>query len=126
MVIERLQYFYELCNKPYNTIDEAEQCEQRCSRLAESPSIVELNLSPRTFNVLYYANINTINDLTKMSEQELLKIKGLGKWSFNELKLRHEEYGARLAKIDQKQRKRDFNISKYLSTRRSNEKHDPN
>lgn len=79
MVIGRMQYFCELCNKPYNSIAEAEQCEIRCSRLAESPGIKDLNLSSRTFNALYYANINTINDLTKLSEQELLKIKGIGK-----------------------------------------------
>lgn len=100
MVIERIQYLCELCKESYNSIDEAEQCEIRCSRLAEYPGIKNLNLSPRTFNALYYANINTINDLIKLSEQELLKIKGIGKWSFNELKLRLEEHGVTIAKKD--------------------------
>lgn len=100
MVIERIQYFCELCNMPYNSIAEAQQCEIRCSRLAESTGIKDLNLSPRTVNALYYANINTINDFAKLSDQELRKIKGIRKWSYAELKLRLEEHGVTLAKKD--------------------------
>lgn len=106
---------------PYNSIAEAEQCELQCSRLAESLGIEELNLSRRTYNTLYYANINTINDLTKLSKKEILKIKGIGEWSYNELKLRLEELGVTLTKGDPKQPKSDFSIRKYMSERRLKE-----
>ena len=121
MVIERIQYFCEICNVSYNSIAEAEQCELLCSRLAESLGIEELNLSRRTYNALYYANINTINDLSKLSKQGLLKIKGIGDWSFNELKLRLEEHGVTLTKGDPKQPKKKFSIRKYMSERQSKE-----
>lgn len=60
MVIERMQYFCELCNKPYNCMDEAERCELQCSHLAESLGIEELNFSRRTYNSLYNANKNRV------------------------------------------------------------------
>ena len=45
------------------TLNQAEDCEKHCRRLAVSPGIEKLDLSPRVFNALYYAEIHTVGDL---------------------------------------------------------------
>ena len=44
-----------------------------------------LNLTQRSYNCLKRANINTVEELTKRSRGDLLKIRNLGKRSFNEI-----------------------------------------
>ena len=88
MVIERVITIYvcEFCQKQYTDMFEAEECEKICRRFADSPGIEKLKLSPRAFNALYYAKINTIGELVQLSEKELSKIKGLGQASLRKVK----------------------------------------
>ena len=81
MVKERVvtQYVYELCQKAFTAREDAGDCESRCHRFAESSGLEVLNLSPRTFNALYWFGLNTVRDISRMSEQELKKIKGSAK-----------------------------------------------
>ena len=95
MVKERVvtQYVCELCQKDFLTREAAEDCENRCHRLAESPGLEVLNLSTRTFNALNWFGLNTVGEVVQMSDQALHKIKGLGDGSFNEIKVKLAEYG---------------------------------
>lgn len=55
-----------------------------------------LNLTQRSYNCLKRANINTVEELTKRSKWNLLKIRNLGKGSFNEIQSELESYGLKL------------------------------
>ncbi len=48
-------------------------------------TIEELDLSVRSFNCLKRAGINTVNDLIDKSEEEMMKVRNLGKKSFDEV-----------------------------------------
>ena len=56
-------------------------------------SIEELELSVRSFNCLKRANINTVEELTKKSELDMMKVRNLGKKSFDEITHKLEELG---------------------------------
>ncbi|MBQ8823637.1 MAG: DNA-directed RNA polymerase subunit alpha [Ruminococcus sp.] len=49
-------------------------------------TIEELDLSVRSFNCLKRAGINTVEDLINKSEEEMMKVRNLGKKSFDEVK----------------------------------------
>ncbi len=56
-------------------------------------SIEELELSVRSFNCLKRANINTVEELTKKSELDMMKVRNLGKKSFDEITHKLEDLG---------------------------------
>lgn len=56
-------------------------------------SIEELELSVRSFNCLKRANINTVEELTKKTELDMLKVRNLGKKSFDEITHKLEDLG---------------------------------
>ena len=49
-------------------------------------TIEDLDLSVRSFNCLKRANINTVRDLVAMTEEELIKVRNLGRKSLEEVK----------------------------------------
>ncbi len=59
-------------------------------------TIEELELSVRSFNCLKRANINTVEELTEKTEEEMMKVRNLGKKSLDEVKFKLEELGLRL------------------------------
>lgn len=94
MVKERITTLYicEFCQKEYPDIKDAEKCESICRRFAISPGIEILNLSPRSFNALYNANIETVGELLELSEEELSKVRRLGPASQREVRSKLEQY----------------------------------
>ena len=56
-------------------------------------SIEELELSVRSFNCLKRANINTVEELTKKTELDMMKVRNLGKKSFDEITHKLEDLG---------------------------------
>lgn len=58
--------------------------------------IEALGLTLRSYHCLKRANIKTVEELTKRSRWDLLKIRNLGKRSFNEIQSRLESYGLKL------------------------------
>ena len=63
-------------------------------------SIEELELSVRSFNCLKRANINTVEELTRKSEDDMMKVRNLGKKSLDEVKHKLEELGLGLLPSD--------------------------
>ena len=55
--------------------------------------IEKLQLSPRSHNCLKRAQINTVGDVLRMSEEELLKIWNFGDKPLEELRERLHEHG---------------------------------
>jgi len=64
-------------------------------------SIEELELSVRSFNCLKRAAINTVEELTHKSEEDMMKIRNLGKKSLDEVKNKLEELGLSLRESDE-------------------------
>ena len=56
-------------------------------------TIEELELSVRAFNCLKRAGINTVGELTERSEEDMMKVRNLGKKSLDEVKIKLEELG---------------------------------
>ncbi len=56
-------------------------------------SIDELELSVRSYNCLKRAGINTVEELTKRSEADMMKVRNLGKKSLDEVKHKLAELG---------------------------------
>lgn len=76
-----------------------EKEEDRMEKKLEMP-IEELDLSVRSFNCLKRASIHTIQDLTCKSEEEMMKVRNLGKKSYDEVVLKLESLGLSLRKGD--------------------------
>lgn len=71
-------------------------CFNEKKMLQEDTPIEILNLTQRSYHCLKRANIKTVEELTKRSRGDLLKIRNLGKSSFNEIKSELESYGLKL------------------------------
>ncbi len=56
-------------------------------------TIEELELSVRSFNCLKRASINTVEELTERTEEDMMKVRNLGKKSLDEVKKKLEELG---------------------------------
>lgn len=60
-------------------------------------AIEEMDLSVRSYNCLKRANIHTVEDLTRKTEDEMLKVRNLGRKSLDEVILKLQSYGLSLA-----------------------------
>ena len=56
-------------------------------------SVEDLDLSVRSYNCLKRANIHTVEDLTKRSEDDMLKVRNLGRKSLEEVVKKLEDLG---------------------------------
>ena len=61
-------------------------------------AIEEMDLSVRSYNCLKRANIHTVEDLTKKTEDDMLKVRNLGRKSLDEVIQKLESYGLSLNK----------------------------
>ncbi|MBQ1404052.1 MAG: DNA-directed RNA polymerase subunit alpha [Lachnospiraceae bacterium] len=59
-------------------------------------TIEELELSVRSFNCLKRASINTVEELTQRTEEDMMKVRNLGKKSLDEVKQKLAELGLSL------------------------------
>lgn len=67
---------------------------------AREMTIEELELSVRSFNCLKRAAINTVEELTQKTEDDMMKVRNLGKKSLDEVKAKLEELGLSLKPSD--------------------------
>jgi DNA-directed RNA polymerase subunit alpha len=79
--------------------DEVDEDEERIRALLETP-VEELELSVRSSNCLKNANIKTIGDLTKKTEEEIAKTRNFGKKSLLEIKDKLKEWNLSLGMTD--------------------------
>jgi DNA-directed RNA polymerase subunit alpha len=61
-------------------------------------TIEELDLSVRSFNCLKRANINSVGDLISKSEEEMIKVRNLGRKSLEEVMHKLSMMGLALTK----------------------------
>ncbi len=64
-------------------------------------AIEDMDLSVRSYNCLKRANIHTVEDLTRKTEDDMLKVRNLGRKSLDEVIQKLESYGLSLAKKEE-------------------------
>ncbi len=64
-------------------------------------TVEELDLSVRSFNCLKRANINTVDELMQKTQEEMMKVRNLGKKSLEEVENKLAELGLSLKKEDE-------------------------
>ncbi len=82
-----------------NSNDEIDEEEERIRKLLGT-SVEELELTVRSSNCLKNANIRTIGDLTKKTEEEIAKTRNFGKKSLSEIKEKLKEWNLGLGMTD--------------------------
>jgi DNA-directed RNA polymerase subunit alpha len=89
---EHLALFINMSDTARDAEVLVEQEEDTMNRVLEMP-IEELDLSVRSYNCLKRASINTVQELIQRSEDEMLKVRNLGKKSLTEVKHKLNELG---------------------------------
>ncbi|MDC7234374.1 MAG: DNA-directed RNA polymerase subunit alpha, partial [Spirochaetales bacterium] len=79
--------------------DEVDEEEERVKALLDTP-VEELELSVRSSNCLKNANIKTIGDLTRRTEEDIAKTRNFGKKSLMEIKEKLKEWNLSLGMVD--------------------------
>jgi DNA-directed RNA polymerase subunit alpha len=90
--------------------DEGDEGDEVVRQLLNTP-VDELELSVRSSNCLKNANIRTIGELTKKTEDDITKTRNFGKKSLEEIKAKLEERGLTLGMTDYSHLK-DLNLRK--------------
>jgi DNA-directed RNA polymerase subunit alpha len=94
---EHLKLFIDLSDHAKNTEIMVEKEDDNKEKVLEM-TIEELDLSVRSYNCLKRAGINTVEDLTNKSEEEMMKVRNLGKKSLEEVLGKLAELGLSLRK----------------------------
>lgn len=97
---EHLQLFIDLSDDAKNVEIMIEKEETRKERVLEM-TIEELDLSVRSFNCLKRANINTVEDLIGRTEEDMMKVRNLGRKSLEEVIHKIHALGLSLKKDDE-------------------------
>ncbi len=97
MMIEHLQVMVELSEKVKEEEFMIEREDEQNSQILEM-QIEDLDLSVRSYNCLKRAGINTVEELTQKSEEDMMKVRNLGKKSLKEVKQKLDELGLGLAR----------------------------
>ena len=81
---EHLNLFIELSNNAMNAEIMVEKEETKKEKVLEM-TIEELDLSVRSYNCLKRASINTVEELIKKTEEDMMKVRNLGRKSLEEV-----------------------------------------
>lgn len=97
---EHLNLFVDLSDKGSNTEIMVEKDDEDKEKVLEM-TIEELDLSVRSFNCLKRAGINTVGDLVNKSEEDMMKVRNLGRKSLEEVIWKMASLGYNLRKEDE-------------------------
>ena len=84
VLTEHLNLFVDLSGDVFDGDIIVEKDDKGVSKILEM-TIEELDLSVRSFNCLKRAGINTVQDLTEKTEDEMMKVRNLGRKSLDEV-----------------------------------------
>ncbi|MBQ9847591.1 MAG: DNA-directed RNA polymerase subunit alpha [Clostridia bacterium] len=96
---EHLNLFIELSDEAKNTEILVDRPETKKEKVLEM-TIEELDMSVRSFNCLKRAGIDTVEDLTNRTEEDMIKVRNLGKKSLEEVIQKLQSLGLSLRKSD--------------------------
>jgi len=97
MLIDHLYSIVELSNRAMSEDFMIERKSEETVRNLEKP-IEDLDLSVRSYNCLKRAGIHTLGELIEKTEEDMMKVRNLGKKSLKEVKQKLEELNLSLAK----------------------------
>ena len=100
VLTEHLNLFVNLSDRGYNTEIMVEKDDKGKEKVLEM-TIEELDLSVRSFNCLKRAGINTVEDLISKSEEDMMKVRNLGRKSLEEVVFKLDSLGFSLRKDDE-------------------------
>lgn len=95
MMIEHLNVIVELSEKAKST-GYMKEVEQENNNSVLETSIADLDLSVRSYNCLMRAGIKDVKDLISKTEEDMMKVRNLGRKSLKEVKEKLEEMGLSL------------------------------
>ncbi len=96
IINEHLNLFIDLSEKAKDTQIMVEKEQSKKEKVLET-TIEELDLSVRSYNCLKRAGINTVQDLTTRSENDMMKVRNLGRKSLEEVIAKLDSMGLTLA-----------------------------
>ena len=91
--------FVDLSDDAKNAEIMIEKEESKIEKVLET-TIEELDLSVRSYNCLKRAGINTVQDLTARSENDMMKVRNLGRKSLEEVIAKLDGMGLSLSNDD--------------------------
>ncbi|MBQ1474041.1 MAG: DNA-directed RNA polymerase subunit alpha, partial [Ruminococcus sp.] len=100
VLTEHLNLFVNLSDRGYSTEIMVEKDDKGKEKVLEM-TIEELDLSVRSFNCLKRAGINTVEDLISKSEEDMMKVRNLGRKSLEEVVFKLDSLGFSLRKEDE-------------------------
>ena len=108
---EHFAIFINFNDKDIIGNDDSDEGDESITRLLQTP-VEELELSVRSSNCLKNANIRTIGELTKKTEDDIAKTRNFGKKSLAEIKEKLQEWNLTLGMTDYSHLKNAANITK--------------
>ena len=96
---EHLRLFMGLTDKLNNVEIMVEKEEEAKDKILEM-TIEELDLSVRSYNCLKRAGINSVEELTQKTEEDMIKVRNLGRKSLEEVEFKLKELGLGFRKAD--------------------------
>jgi len=100
IMTEHMALFINLTDKVGDMEIMVEKEEDKKEKVLEM-TIEELDLSVRSYNCLKRAGINTVEELAKKSEEDMMKVRNLGKKSLEEVEQKLHELGLNLRTSDE-------------------------
>ena len=100
ILTEHLKLFTDLSADASNSEIMVEKSGDAKDKILEM-TIEELDLSVRSFNCLKRANINTVEDLTEKTEEDMMKVRNLGRKSLEEVIAKLQSLGFALKSDDE-------------------------
>ena len=100
VLTEHLNLFVDLSDKGSSTEIMVEKDDKGKEKVLEM-TIEELDLSVRSFNCLKRAGINTVEDLINKSEEDMMKVRNLGRKSLEEVVWKMASLGFNLRKDEE-------------------------
>ncbi|HHW06110.1 MAG TPA: DNA-directed RNA polymerase subunit alpha [Clostridia bacterium] len=97
---DHLKLFIGLTEKISDEVTMVEKEEEKKDKVLEM-TIEELDLSVRSYNCLKRAGINTVEELIQRTEEDMMKVRNLGKKSLEEVISKLAELGLSLRKPDE-------------------------
>ena len=108
---EHFAIFINFNDKDVIGSDENDEGDESITKLLNTP-VEELELSVRSSNCLKNANIRTIGELTKKTEDDIAKTRNFGKKSLAEIKEKLQEWNLTLGMTDYSHLKNAANLTK--------------
>ncbi len=97
---DHISIFVDLCDAMSKMNILVSKEDDQKTKLLDMP-IEDMDLSVRSYNCLKRANINTVEDLTKKSREDMLKVRNLGLKSIDEVFEKLTEYGLNFKDSDE-------------------------